>query len=244
MEWSAISRTGTTGGGGGTTRSMLLLCLSDIHGEGAGMARVLHESPGIDAIVLVGDLTHLGGPDEAASVVEPLLASGVRVLAIPGNMDRPDVLGWLESRGLSLHGRGETVGGIGFLGLGGSNPTPFGTPFEVADTVARSVLETAWPSVATARCRVLVSHAPPYGTQLDRGPARRHVGSSVVRSFLENHDVNLCLSGHIHEAGGREDTVGTVKCVNIGAYKNGRYALVSIEPADPRPRITISWRSL
>jgi Icc-related predicted phosphoesterase len=223
---------------------MLFLCLSDIHGEGAGLARVLDASPGIDAVILVGDLTHLGGPGEAASVVEPLLASRVRVLAIPGNMDRPDVLEWLDARALSLHGRGVSLGDVGFFGLGGSNPTPFGTPFEVADDAARRLLEAAWPSVAASRCRVLVSHAPPYGTPLDRGPARRHVGSSVVRSFLESHPVDLCLSGHIHEAGGREGTVGAARCVNLGAFKNGRYALVTIEPADQRPRISIDWRSL
>jgi Icc-related predicted phosphoesterase len=222
---------------------MLLLCLSDIHGEGAGIASILGDCPGIEAVVLVGDLTHLGGPDEAARVVEPLLAAGSRVLAVPGNMDRPGVLGWLEARGISLHGRGVTIGDIGFLGLGGSNPTPFGTPFEVPGREARELLDAAWPSVAAARCRVLVSHAPPRGTRIDRSVARLHVGSPEVRTFLENHDVALCLCGHIHEAGGDEDTVGTARCVNLGAFKTGRYALVSIEPGDPRPRITITWRN-
>ena len=129
-----------------------------------------------------------------------------------------------------------TIGEIGFLGLGGSNPTPFGTPFEVGDPEARSLLDAAWPSVAAARCRVLVSHAPPRGTRLDRGAALLHVGSSEVRAFLESHDVALCLCGHIHEAAGREDTVGAALCVNVGAFKSGRYALVSVEPDESRPR--------
>ena len=230
---------------------MLLLCLSDIHGEGAGIAGILEGCPGVGVVVLAGDLTHLGGAAEAARVVDPLLAAGMRVVAVPGNMDNPDVLGWLEERGLSLHGRGVTIGGIGFFGLGGSNPTPFGTPFEVGDPDARSLLDAAWPAVASARCRVLVSHAPPHGTRLDRGPALLHVGSSVVRAFLESHDVSLCLCGHIHEAGGRQDTVGAASCVNIGAFKSGRYALVAVEPDESLPadgpsrppRITISWRN-
>jgi Icc-related predicted phosphoesterase len=223
---------------------MLLLCLSDIHGEGAGIASVLGNCPAVDAVVLVGDLTHLGRGGEAAQAVEPLLAAGLRVLAVPGNMDRPEVLGWLEERGLSLHGRGVTIGDIGFLGLGGSNPTPFRTPFEVPGPEASRLLEAAWQSVAAARCRVLVSHAPPRGTRLDRSAAHLHVGSAEVRGFLESHDVALCLCGHIHEAAHEEDTVGTARCVNVGAFKNSRYALVSIEPGDPRPRITITGRSL
>jgi hypothetical protein len=221
---------------------MLLLCLSDIHGEGAGIASILGDRPGIDAVVLVGDLTHLGGAEEAARVVEPLLAAGVRVLAVPGNMDRPGVLAWLEERGLSLHGRGVTIGDVGFHGLGGSNPTPFGTPFEVPGREARELLEAGW-AAAPARCRVLVAHAPPRGTRIDRTRAHLHAGSPEVRAFLESHDVALCLCGHIHEAAG-EDTVGGTRCVNLGAFKSGRYALVSIEPADPRPRISITWRGL
>jgi hypothetical protein len=225
---------------------MLLLCLSDIHGEGAGIAGVLATCGSVDAVVLVGDLTHLGRGEDAARVVEPLLASGLRVLAVPGNMDRPEVLEWLEARGLSLHGRGVTIGDVGFLGLGGSNPTPIGTPFEVSERQAGRLLEAAWSAVAGARCRVLVSHAPPRGTQIDLTKMHLHAGSAEVRAFLEGRDVALCLCGHIHEAYG-EDRVGTVRCVNVGAFKNGRYALVSIEPGDPDPRITISpippWRN-
>jgi Icc-related predicted phosphoesterase len=205
---------------------------------------VLGDCPPVDAVVLVGDLTHLGRGGEAAQAVDPLLAAGLRVLAVPGNMDRPEVLGWLEERGLSLHGRGVTIGDIGFLGLGGSNPTPFRTPFEVPGPEAIRLLESAWQSVAAARCRVLVSHAPPHGTRLDRSAAHLHVGSAEVRGFLESHDVALCLCGHIHEAAHEEDRVGTARCVNVGAFKNSRYALVSIEPGDPRPRITITGRSL
>jgi hypothetical protein len=213
---------------------MLLLCAADIHGEGGALAKELAATPNVDALVIAGDLTHLGGPGEAAAVLAPALAAGVRVLAVPGNMDRPDVLGWLETRGLSLHGRGVVVGDVGFLGLGGSNPTPFGTPFEVDDRAARALLEAAWAAVAGARLRVLVSHAPPRGTRLDRGPARLHVGSTAVRSFLEDHDVELCLCGHIHEAAG-EDTVGRTRCFNLGAGKSGRSALVRLDPGSPTP---------
>jgi uncharacterized protein len=221
---------------------MLLLCCADIHGEGAGMADVVAATPGVSVVIVAGDLTHLGGPDEAAAVVDPVLAAGARLLAVPGNMDRPDVLGWLEARGLSLHGRGVTIDDVGFLGLGGSNPTPFGTPFEVDDREASGLLEAAWPAVARARVRVLVSHAPPRDTTLDLTRMRMHAGSIAVRAFLEEHDVTLCLCGHIHEARG-EARVGPARCVNLGALKSGSYALVDIR-GGAESGIDISWRSL
>ncbi len=187
----------------------------------------LVRASGARLLVLGGDLTHLGGAREAAAIVEPLLATGIRTVALPGNMDRPEVAGYLAERGILLHGLGVVIDGTGFFGLGGSNPTPFGTPFELDDGEASALLEAGWRRVAGAPRRVLVSHAPPRGTKIDRGFAGIHAGSGAVRRFLESHDVELCISGHIHEAGG-EDTVGRTRCLNTGAWKNGSYAVVTL----------------
>jgi predicted phosphodiesterase len=67
---------------------MVLLCLADIHGEGGGLEKVLREAPETETIIVAGDVTHLGGYEEAAAVLAPLLGSGRRVLAVAGNMDR------------------------------------------------------------------------------------------------------------------------------------------------------------
>ncbi len=215
---------------------MVLLCLSDIHGEGAGIADLARpdassaggSGAATDLIVLGGDITHLGGRREAAAIVEPVLATGIRTLALPGNMDRPEVADYLGELGILLHGRGLVIEGTGFFGLGGSNPTPFSTPFEVPDEEAAALLEAGWRAVAGAARKVLVSHAPPRGAGIDRSFAGVHAGSAVVRRFLESHEeVALCISGHIHEAAG-EAIVGRTRCLNAGAWKNGRYAIVAL----------------
>jgi len=224
---------------------MVLLCLSDIHGAGAGTAELVRSTElagSLPVVVLGGDLTHLGGTREAEAILEPIVGTGARVLALPGNMDRPDVADYLERRGVLLHGRGRVIDGIGFFGLGGANRTPFGTPFEVADIEAAAKLEAGWRSISEAPFKVLVSHAPPRGTRIDRTFGGIHAGSAVVRRFLESHDVALSISGHIHEAEG-EDTVGRTRCINTGAWKNGRYAVVTIDAAEAGPRIAVDWRS-
>jgi Icc-related predicted phosphoesterase len=221
---------------------MVLLCLSDIHGAGAGAAEVVRGSRA-DLVVLGGDLTHLGGAREAAAILEPIVETGARVVAVPGNMDRPEVADYLERSGVLLHGRGRLIDGIGLFGLGGANRTPFGTPFEVADDEAAAALAAGWQAVADAPVRVLVSHAPPRGTRIDRTATGLHAGSTAVRGFLEGHDVALVISGHIHEAEG-EDTVGRTRCINTGAWKNGRYAVVTIDASEAGgPRIAVEWRS-
>jgi uncharacterized protein len=216
---------------------MTLLCLSDIHGDAAGLREALDASPEADVVVLAGDITHLGGYAEAEAVLAPLRASGRRVLAVPGNMDGEGVARYLDEQGMNIHGRGVRIGEVGFQGLGGSNPSPFGTPFEVREEEARRLLASGRADIRDPALRVLVSHAPPKGTRLDRSFAGLHVGSAEVRAFLLSNAVRLCLCGHIHEAAG-EDTLGSAACVNLGPLKNGRFAVIEIGPGD----ITVRWR--
>jgi uncharacterized protein len=221
---------------------MKLLCLSDIHGEVAGLRDIAAGLSEVDVVIVAGDITHLGGYAEADAVLASLPgagpgAVGPRLFAVAGNMDREGVRQLLGEKGIDLHGRGVTVGGIGFMGLGGGTPSPFGTPWELEDQEAGDALAAARAAVDHARYKVLVSHAPPRGTRLDRSFTGLHVGSRAVRDFLLASGADLCISGHIHESPG-EDTLGHCHCVNLGPFKNGRYALITIEES----RARVDWR--
>ena len=207
---------------------MKLLCLSDIHGEAAGLEKLLSGSETVDIVIVAGDITHLGGRAEAQSVLAPIMSSGSRLIAVAGNMDREGAREYLGELGVDLHGRGIVIDGVGFMGLGGGTPSPFGTPWELSDEEAAGCLAAGSAQIADASFRVLVSHAPPRGTELDRGFGRQHVGSDPVRKFLLGGSMNLCVCGHIHESAG-VDTIGGADCVNIGPFKNGNYALVTID---------------
>ena len=73
---------------------------------------------------------------------------------------------------------------------------------------------------------VLVSHVPPRQVR-DRTFLGLHGGSRAVREFLETRPVDLCMTGHIHEAFGIENASGCV-VVNSGSFKKGRYSLIEI----------------
>jgi Icc-related predicted phosphoesterase len=205
-----------------------LLCVSDIHGEAAGLGDLMSGPEPADVVIVAGDITHLGGRAEAQAVLAPILASHARLIAVAGNMDRESARSYLGELGVDLHARGVVLDGVGFMGLGGGPPSPFGTPWELDDAEARRCLEAGLAQIAGAPFRVLVSHAPPRDTELDRGFARQHVGSAPVREFLLAGSANLCICGHIHESAG-EDSLGGAWCVNLGPYKNGNYALVTID---------------
>jgi Icc-related predicted phosphoesterase len=217
---------------------MKLLCLADIHGEVAGLSDVLPLIPGVDVVVIAGDLTHLGGYDEAEAILSPLLSTGTRLVAVGGNMDGEGARRFLTEKGIDLHARGLIIDGVGFMGLGGGPSSPFGTPWEIGTEEATTCLAAGFAQIRDAGFRVLVSHAPPRDTELDRSFARLHVGSAAVRNFLLTRSVQLCLCGHIHESRG-EDSLGGAVCANIGPFKNGHYALVTIE----NDKASVTWRT-
>src|SRR5208337_35577 len=144
---------------------MRVLCLSDIHGEAAGLGELLsREEP--DVVIVAGDITHLGGRAEAHAVLAPILSSDARLLAVAGNMDRESVRDYLGELGVDLHARGTVMAGVGFMGLGGGTPSPFGTPWELEDGESARGLEAGLAQITAAPFRVLVSHAPPFRTRL------------------------------------------------------------------------------
>ena len=84
------------------------------------------------------------------------------------------------------------------------------------------------------RIPVLVSHVPPNGI-LDIGLrfGQRHIGSTSVRSFIEEVEPVLTVCGHCHQFGGRaeEHDFGTV--INIASHDDpgakGRYGVIELD---------------
>jgi hypothetical protein len=67
---------------------------------------------------------------------------------------------------------------------------------------------------------ILVTHAPPFGTNCDSSRERKHVGSRGVRAFIEERKPYLTLHGHIHETvdltGAFVDRIGRTRCASVG----------------------------
>jgi preprotein translocase subunit SecD len=97
-----------------------------------------------------------------------------------------------------MHGHSMNLGRMTLVGVGGSNPTPFGTPFELTDKQIDDVLNSAMKKMEKSVHNILLCHAPPYGT-LDK-PAGEHVGSQSIRKHMKSFDLVCCA--HIHESRG------------------------------------------
>lgn len=204
---------------------MRFAVISDVHGN-AEKAKKLVAVLGkrdFDALLIAGDITHFKGRESAEKILDVLEELGRPMLAIMGNCDGKDVLDLLEERGISVHDKRVELDGVGIVGFGGSNITPFSTVWEFHDDeILASLARNYRPG------DVLLLHTPPYGTKADRIYSGRHVGSKGVRRFIEEREPPLVLCGHIHEARG-VDSIGKTLVVNPGPLFRGYYAIAELK---------------
>jgi Icc-related predicted phosphoesterase len=203
---------------------MKIVSFGDVHMAIAQMRKISVELASADLIILSGDLTNFGGRADAAQVVQAARAYCRQVLALPGNVDQPEVLDFLQAEQVSLHRERRQLDGLSIFGCGGSNITPFHTPLEYEDDELGVILADAHNGLAKTPLRLMVCHTPPHATKLDRLANGTPVGSRAVRRFIEQHQPQVCITGHIHESPG-VDYIGRTKILNAGPFAAGGYVV-------------------
>jgi 3',5'-cyclic AMP phosphodiesterase CpdA len=217
-----------------------ILHLSDLH-FGAGDDAVVHEaigafaartSPGL--IVVTGDLTHRGRPDQHDRAAAFLRGLGTPVVAIPGNHDIPYSFPgrfthpWREfDRVWETTEPVYSAGGVHLVGVNSVRPWRHQSGGVGDDQLAR-VAERLAAAPAGAFRVVALHHqliGAPWRTRKKPVARRNHVLASLVDAGAE-----LILAGHIHQATVSERHEFEV--LDPGAHG----VVVSIAPGLGRPR--------
>ena len=199
---------------------MRFLVFTDLHQKASVIDKIndmIHRH-NAEFVLCLGDVTDFGTGEEAADILSRIDS---KVYAIPGNCDPLDFAEKISSVAVDMHGNTAEVGGYRLVGLGGSNITIFGTPFELEEDDIYDGLE--------GNCdegMILMTHAPSFGT-LDQIPSGQSVGSPAIKDIVERYHPILALSGHIHEAIGVVERDGTT-FVNPGPAKDGYMAIVDV----------------
>lgn len=107
---------------------MRILALSDVHGSYKTAETILSLEETFDAVVVAGDLTTHGTPDEVERAFTILKRFGKPVLAVAGNMDPPSLEETFEKLGVSINQRATVLESVAFFGVSGSPKTPMRTP--------------------------------------------------------------------------------------------------------------------
>ncbi|MFI5398704.1 MAG: metallophosphoesterase family protein [Candidatus Binatia bacterium] len=141
---------------------MRIVSFGDIHMSLQTIEHLAPELEKADLVILSGDLTNFGGREDAEQVLAATQRHARAVLAVSGNLDRPEVIDVLRARGISLHDESRHVGNLGIFGCGGSNLTPFHTPRRYAPSSSSINPRCASPGTSMNLPASTASAAPPW----------------------------------------------------------------------------------
>lgn len=219
-----------------------IAAVGDIHvGSGDG-DRVAAAFDGLDerceALLLAGDLTRCGDPDEVKVLAAILGIQEMPIVAVLGNHDHhadrvDEVVGILVDAGVQvLEGTattltiGDTTVGIaGTKGFGGgfvgASISDFGEPLmkefaRCTATMARQ-LETGLRSVAEADHRIALLHYAPIPDTLrgENPEIYTALGSYLLGEAIDRAGADLVLHGHAHLGTERGVTPGGIRVRNV-----------------------------
>jgi Icc-related predicted phosphoesterase len=187
-----------------------LLVFSDIHNDRQALQNLMNMDA--DYYFAAGDLVSWArGLDKMGEVMK---RRADRMYVLPGNHESEgNIADFCARHGfVNLHGGTLEIGGKHIAGLGYSTPTPFDTPGEYSEEEMAARLAL----LAEPKPFVLICHAPPLNTNLDRIREGLHAGSRAVREFIQKHQPAHFFCGHIHEAEGAVIRMGATRAQNVG----------------------------
>lgn len=207
---------------------MKIAYLVDVHGRFDAVTQAMSDIGPVDLLVIGGDITTAGTPADAARAVEGWRPLAPRLLALAGNMDSPEIDARLDELGVALDARGWRFDDVGVFGVSAAPRSPLHTPYELDDDELSRRIESGLAAVHGCRVKVFCPHAPPSDTACDRLRSGEHVGSMVIRRFVEREQPDVVLCGHIHESRGM-DEIGAARVVNPGPVSAGHFAIVEVD---------------
>jgi Icc-related predicted phosphoesterase len=207
-----------------------------------------------DVLLLAGDLTRLGTPEEAEVAAGAIRRSPVPVVAVLGNHDVhagavPEVVRRFEDAGACVLEGGSTTVEVGDLVLGVAGAKGFGGGFpgascaDFGEPEMRGFVQTARSAAEglgraleeVAACDVVVAllhYAPCRGTLVGE-PEGIHafLGSYLLGEAVDRAGADLAVHGHAHAGSRRAQTDGGIPVFNVARPVIGApWTLLCVEP--------------
>lgn len=206
---------------------MRILVLSDIHGKESKLESIVTNVHAVDLMCIAGDFTTHGTISDVEKILDALRKNIPSIVAVAGNMDSQEIDRWLVENGYGINKMGRMFGKIGICGVSAAPFSILHTPYEVSENDIENALCSGWKEIQQAEWKIILTHTPPYKTNLDRVRLGMHVGSTALRKFIEEYSPDLVLCGHIHEAKGTDRIGSTIVC-NCGSVADGKFVLVDV----------------
>jgi Icc-related predicted phosphoesterase len=199
-----------------------------------------------DVLVIAGDLTNYGKPEEMHSLLNALVRLRIPIIAVLGNHDyesgqEQELMRMMTTEGIKvLDGSSYERDGVGFAGtkgfVGGFGRgvlTAFGEK-EIKSFVQASIDETMKLERALSMLRtekiVIVTHYAPISETVKGEPVEiwPYLGSSRLAEVIDRHGAALAVHGHAHHGQPNGKTTAGVPVHNVALS-----LLMAQEPAKP-----------
>ena len=221
---------------------MKILLISDGHGAIDNLRSLKDKTKDIDMILFAGDFAAFNKPETGLPFLEELRKIHKNIYAVLGNCDEPSFIEELKKTNINIQATTQYFGDFAIVGSGGASKFTGATPNERSDEELVSDIEKAYIK-KEGEPLIIVTHNPPHSLKIDKVAPFVHVGSKLIRHFIEQNQPILAVSGHIHEAYG-EDHIGSTLTVNPGALCDGRYAIVEIEKLDGKYKAYLQLKTI
>jgi uncharacterized protein len=193
---------------------MKILAASDLHGESKLVKKLAQkaESENVDLVILCGDIT---GFSETKNLIKPFKDKNKHVILLPGNWDSFATTDFLANfYGVkNIHGYSAIYENIGFFGAGGARGPG---PGDISDSELLKTLEKAHSGLSktpNVKRKIMLTHQHPSNSISEISGVQ---GSKALTKAIQKFKPDFLLHGHIHEAAGMEDQIGSTKVINVG----------------------------
>jgi len=220
----------------------------DVHASDATRERIEESFAAldqrVDLVLLAGDLTTLGEPEQAQVLADACARVRVPVCAVLGNHDLhfgrgDEVAAVLREAGVHMLDRSSTtfeleggevgiVGTKGFVGgFTGSSLPDFGEPLlrsVYAETTAEAdAIRRGLQEIAHCPIRIVLLHYAPTSDTLHGEPEGiwTYLGSERLATPIAEYRPDVVLHGHAH-GGSFEGAIGGTPVYNVAVHVTGR----------------------
>ena len=194
---------------------MKIIAFTDVHGSLTALKRIENKvrTQKPDLIVCAGDISIF--ERGIVGLIRRLNKLKKKILIINGNHENVSTfikLSKLFKNIIFIHKKCFIQDNLLFLGYGGGGFSIVDKEFEKTSIKFQKIIKNNKDKKI-----ILVTHAPPYKTKLDK-LVGGHAGNKSIRKFIENNKIILHICGHLHENFGKEDMIGKTKIINPGPF--------------------------
>jgi Icc-related predicted phosphoesterase len=216
---------------------MRIAATADLHFTGSRHGALLDQLGRVreaaDVLVVAGDLTNFGRPDEMEPLLNVVVRSRIPTIVVLGNHDyesgkQSELIQMMAGAGIKvLDGTAYERDGIGFAGtkgfpggFGRGVLTAFGEP-EVKLFVQAAIdealkLERAMAQLRAQKRIVVLHYSPIAATVQGESPEIfPYLGNSRLAEVVDRHGADLVLHGHAHHGRLEGRTTGGIAVHNV-----------------------------